>query len=351
MVTKKAKAVDLRIRPEDMRIFAAIGNARTLTEASETLKIPLFTASRALKRIESTTKVTLLRRDETGLHLTDAGRQYMEACEAALHAHQAATEVLLARQTEPEGVLKVATPIVFVQNVLSHILSDFLDTHPKIRVEMSLYSGSNHEPSANHDIFMKYGMPKESRYQMKVFPPVRHALFASPGYLAKHARPTHPTEVENHACIGYTDTYHRDCWKFWQKGECFSFIPKFRLSVSDPRSLIQMAIDSAGIAFLPLWLTGKHVETGNLVQVLTDWTMEPISYCALYNGRPRAASKEGAFLNFLGSVVGTSKDPRCAGGDPKELFVHGALERERQPLSPERLVGQVHQPVGKYGPM
>ena len=351
MVSKKVKTVDLRIRPEDMRIFAAIGNARTLTEASEALKKPLCTASRALRRIESAAKLTLLRRDESGLHLTEVGRQYMEACQTALHAHQAATEVLLARQAEPEGVLHVLTPLIFVQNVLSHVLCDFLDAFPKMRVKVSLYSGSQQEPNANHDVFMKYGMPKDSRYQMKVFAPIRQGLFANPRYLANHPGPTHPDDIQNHECIGYTDTDQREYWKFWQKGEYLSVLPKFRISVSDPRSLTRMVIGCTGISVLPLWLARKHVEAGNLVQLLPDWTLNPIPFCALYNGPARAASKEGAFLSFLGSVMGTPKDPRCAGADPKELFVQGALEMERQTSSPESLVGQVHQEIGKYGPM
>lgn len=324
---KKSRKVDLKIRPEDMRIFVAIGRARTLTEASEALKIPLFTASRALKRIERMAQLVLIRRDESGLHLTEVGHEYLKACQSVLQTHQAAMEVLLARQMEPEGLLHVAAPVTFVQHVLSRILWEFLESFPKLRVKVSLCSDPHQEPSATHDVFLKVRIPNESRYQMKLFPPIRQGLFASPRYLADHPQPVHPVDLESHECLAFSESDHRTYWKFWRAGDHLSVNPITRIIVADPYTLTRLAIDSAGLTVLPLWIAREHVNTGDLVQVLTEWTVDPIVFCALYTGRPRAASKEGAFLNFLASVLGGPKDPRCAGADPNDLFVHGSLER------------------------
>ena len=329
MIAKKSRKLDLKIRPEDMRIFVAIGRARTLTEASEVLRIPLFTASRALKRIERMAQLVLIRRDESGLHLTEVGHDYLKACQSVLQAHQAATEVLLARQTEPEGLLHVAAPVTFVQHVLSHVLSEFLTSLPKLRVKLTPYCADwNQEPNASHDVFLKVRVPSESRYQMKLFPPIRQGLFASPGYLNAHSEPLHPTDLESHECLSFSESGSRAFWKFWQRGEHMSINPATRIIVDDPHTLAHLAANSAGVAVLPLWIAREHVNKGALVNILTEWTVEPIVFCALYSGRPRALSKEGAFLSFLGSVLGGPNDPRCAGADPNELFVHGSLETD-----------------------
>lgn len=311
-----------------MRIFVAIGRARTLTEASEALRIPLFTASRALKRIERMAQLVLIRRDESGLHLTEVGHEYLKACQFVLQAHQTAMGVLLAQQAEPEGLLHVAAPVTFVQDVLSHVLCDFLLPFPKLRVQVSLCSDPHQEPNATHDVFLKVRIPSESRYQLKMFPPIRQGLFASPRYLADHPEPSHPTDLESHECLAFSESGHRAYWKFWQAGEYLSVNPATRIIIADPYALARLAVDSAGLTVLPLWLAREHVNAGSLVQVLTEWTVDPIVFCALYSGRPRAASKEGAFLSFLASVLGGPKDPRCAGADPNDLFVHGSLERD-----------------------
>ncbi len=330
MIVKKSRKIDLKIRPEDMRIFVAIGRARTLTEASEALRIPLFTASRALKRIERMAQLALIRRDESGLHLTEVGHEYLKVCQSVLQAHQVAMEVLLARQLEPEGLLHVAAPVTFVRDVLSLVLCEFLEPFPKLRVKVSLCSDPNQEPDASHDVFLKVRMPSESRYQMKLFPSIRQGVFASPQYLADHSEPEHPLELNSHTheCLAFNESEHRAYWKFWQNGEHLSVNPATRIIVPDPRTLARLAIDSAGLTVLPLWMAREHVTRGELVQVLTDWTVEPVVFCALYNGRPRGASKEGAFLNFLASILGGPNDPRCAGADPSDLFVHGSLEKD-----------------------
>lgn len=305
-----------------MRIFLAIGSARTLTEAASQLKMPLFTISRALKRIEGSAQAVLLRRDGSGLQLTELGQEYLLACRSALQAHQAATDVLFSRRTEPDGILHIAAPVTFTQQVLSQILVDFLVSFPKLRVELSICCESTQEPKASHDIFLKAGVPNESRHTMKMFPPVRQGLFATPQYLTTHPEPLHPLDLQQHDCLGVGPGGIQLLWIFSRDNERLSVYPDARITVADPATLACLALNSAGITMLPRWLAQEHVKMGSLVEVLPSWIPDPVNMCALYSGRPNSASKEGAFLSYLASVLGGPKDPRCKGGDPKQLFVH-----------------------------
>lgn len=322
MKVNRSDNAALKLRPEDMRVFAAIGRARTLTEAADQLKMPLFTVSRALKRIEGSAQVVLVRRDGSGLRLTELGQEYLLACHSALQAHQAATDVLFSRQTEPDGMLHIGAPVTFTQEVLSHILVDFLRSFPKLRVELSLCSDSSQEPKASHDVFLKAGAPSESRHHMKLFPPIRQGLFASPEYLTACPRPMHPLDLQHHDCLGIGPGGNQFTWAFSHGNERLSVHPSARITVADPATLSRLALNSAGITMLPVWLAREHVNTGNLVEVLPDWIPDPAVFCALYRGRPSPSSKEGAFLSFLTSVLGGTRDPRCKGCDPRQIFVH-----------------------------
>lgn len=310
-----------KMRPEDMRIFVAIGCARTLTEAADQLKVPLFTVSRALKRIEATAQVVLIRRDGAGLHLTELGEAYLQACQLAVQAHNTANDVLTANRTEPDGVLQIASPVTFVQEVLSLLLLEFLQSFPKLRVELSIYANSDQAPKAANDIFFKIGMPTESRHLMKMFPPIRQGLFATPQYLATHPAPNHPLELDNHVCLGLAPGGYQSCWNLSQENEHLSVQPNSRITIADPVTLSRLTLASAGVAILPRWLIWDDVRSGKLVEVLPEWNIDPAVFCALYNGRLRPSSKEGAFLNFLGSVLGGPSDPRCKGGNPDDFFV------------------------------
>ncbi len=310
-----------KMRTEDMRIFAAIGTAHTLTQAADQLRMPLFTVSRALKRIEAAAQVVLVRRDGAGLHLTELGDEYLHACQSALQAHQAAADVLVSRHTEPDGLLHIAAPSTLVQETLSYVLMHFLKIFPKLRVHLSLIADLHEQPKASHDIFITAGVPAGSRHFIKVFPAIRMGLFASPKYLAAQADPVHPDDLGHHECLGLAYNESVSTWNLSSADERHSIHFNARISVADTLTLCRLSLASAGIATLPVWAAHEYVSTGALVEVLPEWTLDPIVLSALYNGRLRPGSKESAFLSFLSSVLGGPDDPRCRGGNPDEFFV------------------------------
>ena len=310
------------INVEHMRVFVAIGQARTLTEAAASLQMPLFAVSRVLKRIEGAAQLVLTRRDVSGLHLTGVGRAYWNACRGVLEANQDANDVLTSHREEPEGMLRIGTPLPFARHVLAVILPDFRKLFPKLRVEIALYcSNWNQDPQAAHDVFLKVQTPRDSRHHLRVYPAIQQGFFASPEYLAEHSYPSHPSDLDRHTCLGQTHDSVAFPWKLSRKGESLPLVPNFDIVVSDADVLLQLALRSAGITLLPLWLAHAEVRTGRLVALLEDWIPEPIIFCALHGGRSRIPSKEAAFLSFLDSILGTELDPRSQGEDPARFFI------------------------------
>lgn len=307
---------------EQMRIFVAIGQSRTLTEAAASLQLPLFTVSRALKRIESAAKLLLVRRDASGLELTGAGREYFNACFGVLNAHREVTAVVERHRNEPEGTLRISTPVPFARHVLTAILPEFRKLYPRLNVDVSLYcSDWDQPPKAVHDLFLKVRTPKDSRHHQKIFPAIRQGLFASPEYLGMHAMLKLPSDLEQHSCLGQTRDHSAFAWNLLRNSEQEAIRPNFAIVVSDMDVLVELALRSAGIAVLPLWRAHPEVVSGRLARVLPEWTPEEVTFCALHSGRTRMPSKELAFLNYLGEILGTRIDPRCRGEDASMFFV------------------------------
>ena len=318
---KQPKDKHIQIDAEHMRIFVAIGQARTLTEAAVSLQMPLFTISRALKRIEAMAELALVRRDASGLHLTGVGWEYFNACCGVLDAYQGAAGVLTSHRKEPEGTLRISAPLPFVRSVLAVILPEFRKLYPRLKVDITLYcSDWDQAPKAVHDVFLKVRTPRDSRHHLKVFPAIRQGLFASPQYLAEHSLPAHPFQLEQHSCLGQTRDHSAFAWKLRRKAEHVVLTPNFAIVVPDVDVLTQLALRAAGIAVLPLWLAHAEVATGRLVRVLEEWAPEEVVFCALHSARLRMSSKEAAFLSFLETILGTQLDPRCQGEGPAKFF-------------------------------
>ena len=306
----------------DMRIFVALERARTLTAAAALLRLPLFTVSRAIKRVERLAGMLLVKRDAGGLKLTDLGRDYLLACKEILAAEAKAEVILHKHRAEPEGTLRIGTPVTFARSVLSFILPAFHARFPKLALELDLYSSEwKQEPTALHDIFFKVRTPQQSRHHLKIFPAIRQGLFASPTYLQSHPAPVHPSELDHHICVGHSDDRTFPPWNLARGGAHVFVQPRLSVVVDDPEIQARFALASCGIALLPLWLAERFKNEGKLIPLLDEWTPDPVVFCALHAGRLRTASKEKAFLEYLGSILGTANDPRCKGKDPGMIFL------------------------------
>lgn len=306
----------------DMLIFVALDRARTLTAAAASLQLPLFTVSRAIKRLERNAGTMLVKRDVAGLKLTDIGRDYLEACRNVLDAQEKAEAVLLAHKAEPEGTLRIGAPVVFARSVLADILPAFQARFPKLIIDIDLYSSEwNQEPTATHDVFFKVRTPQQSRHHLKSFPAIRQGLFASAAYIDTHPAPAHPSDLDQHTCVGHSEDGNFPPWNLTRGSECIPVQPRLSITVADPEMQAQFALASCGIALLPVWLAQSYRDEGRLVPLLESWVPDPVVFCALHAGRLRIASKESAFLNYVGGILGTPSDPRCRGRDACMFFV------------------------------
>ena len=71
-------------RLDAMFVFAAIADGGSLSAAGRRLNVPLATVSRKLADLEAHLRTRLITRSTRKLELTDAGRDYLDACRQIL---------------------------------------------------------------------------------------------------------------------------------------------------------------------------------------------------------------------------------------------------------------------------
>ena len=308
-----------------MKIFVAVGETRTFTEAAAVLAMPISKVSRAIKSIEAASRLRLVRRTDGSVDLTEAGLAYLNSCRQVLAAVQASSDVLASHRSDVEGTLRLGLPPVFARCVLIPLLPQFKRLHPKLRVELNLYtSGWDRLPTAEHDLLIKLKMPSESsretRFHLKTFPPIRQGLFASPTYIAGREPIENLESLRKNQCIGYSTSGELNVWKGHQAGKHVQIDPVFDYIVSDAEMQLAMTQRGLGVALLPLWLVYESVASEKLVRVLPEFEGDPILFNVLHSGRSRITAKERAFLTFLDNIIATQLDPRVQGQAPSNFF-------------------------------
>src|SRR5215467_11225992 len=112
-------------------VFVKVVQAGSFSQAAKLLGMPNFTVSAKVSLLEKQLGVTLLQRTTRKLGLTKGGETYFKRCVQALEKLQAAESELAIAQREPQGLLRLTAPVELGHGLLSALVDDFLQKHPK----------------------------------------------------------------------------------------------------------------------------------------------------------------------------------------------------------------------------
>lgn len=299
----------------DTRTFVAAAEAGTLSGAAKGLTVPTSTVSRALTRLEKHLGVLLVQRSSRGLLLTDAGREYLQACRRALRTLKEGGELIESERSQPKGLIRIACPITMARDLLAPLLKEFLRRYPELRVEIQPYaSGWDQEPREDVDVFFKLRAPKDSLRRVRPYPGTARGLFASAAYIQAFGSPATPDDLPAHRCIG------SGVWKLSRGKSTARPNIAFKVVTSDPHINLTLTVQGFGIGILPMWMARWPEVSNRLVPILPLWKMEPITLCAMFFGQSRLTPKVQVLLQFLEEFIGTEKDPRLRQKWRREYF-------------------------------
>ncbi|MGI9304988.1 MAG: substrate binding domain-containing protein [Gammaproteobacteria bacterium] len=119
-------------------------------------------------------------------------------------------------------------------------------------------------------------------------------LVASPKYLEQHGIPATPDELMTHQCVVFPGVNR---WKF-ETGQTIEAPRSF--VVNDGEAMRYMIESGSGIGMKSLWNAGRSLESGELVEVLSDYPLSTESAIwALYPSNRIVAPKVRAMIDFL----------------------------------------------------
>jgi len=125
-----------RIDPYDLRLFAAVAEAGSITAGARAMHLSLAAASARLQKLEHATGSILLMRSKRGITLTDAGRtllrhvgqlqRHLESLHAEMAAHARGVR----------STVRVLCNTAAMSEHLPPLLGPFLAAHPDIDIEL-----------------------------------------------------------------------------------------------------------------------------------------------------------------------------------------------------------------------
>jgi DNA-binding transcriptional LysR family regulator len=284
---------------DGMDVFAHVVELGSFTAAADRLEVSKSRISARVRELETRLGVRLLDRTTRRLTPTEAGRIFYRRCREARETAHAAEAEVQALQTEPLGLLRVASPELFTRLLLVPALPAFFASNPRIRVEFV-------EAVAVQDL-VKAGLDLAIRIEPKPQPNLiarrigssQVQIFASPAYLAAHEAPKHPRDVAHHATVGFSPLFWAREWRFSREGERAVIPVEHVLLTNSTESVRAAAFAGIGLVQLPGWAAADAVRAGTLVRVLEDWDTPATGIFAVYPSNRLVPPKVKRFVDAM----------------------------------------------------
>jgi len=270
------------------------------------LNVPLATVSRKLADLEAHLKTRLITRSTRKLVLTEAGRDYLDACRQILEQVDEAERAASGAYAKVKGQLVVAAPIVFGRLHVVPVAAAFLELQPEVDIQLRLGDRNVNLIEEHVDLALRIGALPDSNLIATQVGSIRRVVCASPAYLERFGTPRSLDDVAAHRCITFDGLEAPTAWNFvGADGQKRQALVRSRMTVSTADSAIEAAVLGLGLTRLLSYQVADALHDGRLVRVLIDEESPAVPASLIYPGQGRLPMKTRAFIDF---AVGRLRD-------------------------------------------
>lgn len=294
----------------DLRVFRQIVASGGITAAAVALGDNKNRLSQRLVALERALGQKLADRTTRTWRLTDAGERLLARVETVLEAAEQAERALRDEQAL-EGVVRVAVRSALAGIGLGERIAGLLERHPALELHVEVIDDivdASSLAARGIDLAVQIGRQRDSGLIARRVPDVAFVMCASPSYLARKGRPTHPRDLANHECIRRLGTPRETHWPLLgPRRRALKARLGGRLACSDARFQTEVLYAGFGIGLRPHREVRHATELGQLERVLSPWAYPSIAVWLVgARGRftqPRVARVADAIADAISTLA------------------------------------------------
>ena len=287
-----------------MEVFVQVVDAGGFTRAAEHMQLPKATVSTLIQSLESTLAVKLLHRTTRQISVTADGAAYYERCLRILSDVREAEESLSRTRLSPSGRLRVDVPTGLASDILVPALPDFFARYPDILLEMGCSDRQVDLIEEGVDCAVRGGTLGDSSLIARRVGVLNFITCASPAYLARHGRPTHPSELQRHRCVNFFSSRTGKIfeWDFTRDGERVQMQLPGLIAVNDSNAYLAAGLAGLGVVQTATVMVDPMLADGRLEQLLSDWSTDPAPIHVVYPQNRHLSAKVRVFVEWVAEL-------------------------------------------------
>ena len=273
------------------RIFVNVVAKGSFTSAAKLMGIPVATVSRRVAELESSLDARLLERSTRKLRLTEAGATLYEFVSRGVEEMDAGLLALLEKEQDLRGRLRLSMPPSF--EPMWMLLNNFQALHANIEIDLFVSERRLDFIEDGVDVALRIGDIASQSAVARLLMTYRHRLVASPGYFAEVSIES-PQDILSLKCAAWSQ---KDDVITWSLGNEKLTISPF-IRANDYLHMRYLALNHKCITELPPFFCQKHLESGELVEVLPDYPMPEQQVNLVYPSRKSVSRITRVFIDF-----------------------------------------------------
>ncbi|MGY0799036.1 LysR family transcriptional regulator [Lysobacter sp. A286] len=296
-------------RVTSMRVFVRAAGVGSLSAAARHLGMSPAMATKHVNALEARLGVKLFHRTTRRLSLTEAGSNYLEACQRILPEIDEAEAAAASQRIKATGLLRMNVPLSFGSRFIAPLMPEFSRLHPEVRVELGLNDAQLDLIADSWDLAVRIGRLADSPLQARRLGDAAMLVCAAPDYLDRRGVPRRVAELAQHNCLSYTLSAMQDSkqWAFGAHGE-FRVPVGGDLLANNGDALLAAAVGGQGIIYQPDFIVGEALERGDLVVLELDKPVVELGGIhVLYPPDRRPPAKVRVMIDYLAEAF--AKNP------------------------------------------
>ena len=279
------------VRVVELGSFSAAARASELTPSA---------VSKQISALEDRLGVRLINRTTRRLNLTEEGRALYDRASRILAELQEAEQAVSDLRATPKGNLRLNLPSAFAAHHVAPLVPEYLARYPEMRIDMVLNDRFVDMVEEGFDLTIRIGDLADSSLIARRLMRNRRVICATASYLERHSPLSGPEDLAAHNCLVYSYRASRNDWPIvGPNGQTEVVQVSGNLESNNPETLRQAAMQGLGIVLMPLWLVGRDLTEGKLVDVLPGHHAPDSAVYAIYPPGRHLSPRVRSFVDFL----------------------------------------------------
>jgi DNA-binding transcriptional LysR family regulator len=288
-----------------MRVFLRVAELSSFTAAAAALGLPKASVSTAIAQLETDLGARLLHRTTRKVSLTQDGQVFFERAQNLVADLDELTGLFQHDHAAVRGRLRVDMPVGTARDVIIPRLPELLAEHPGLEIELSSTDRFVDVVREGFDCVLRVGAKPDSSLIARTLGHYRLSNCASRSYVDRFGIPRSLAELSAHRLVRYASTWGHpaDGFEYVEHGESRSIAMRGAITVNNSSAYLAACLAGLGIIQVPTVGVRAQLDSGELVELLSEHCPAPMPVALLYPNRRHLPQRARMFMDWVTELL------------------------------------------------